>query len=397
MSASLSGYRFRQCGIETEKKMICRERLLRQFSELVAIDTESFHEGAMRDYMKRTLSELGLEVLEDDAPLKLKEYGEEAGNLYVRIPGTCPGKPLLFSSHLDTVKPGKGKKAIFQEDGRICSDGTTVLGADDAAGIASILEAVRVILERDLPHPDIELLFPVAEELYGKGSSVFDYSHIRAGDAYVLDLTGRIGTAALRAPTILSLDIVVKGKAAHAGFAPEEGINALSAAAAALQEIRTGHVSEETTVNFGMISGGKGRNIVPEEIRISGEVRSLIHADALRRSEEILHVFREKAGKVGASAEMTVREEVHAFSTDTDAYTVKRLQKAVQELWDRETELVSTFGGSDQNNFALHGIEGIVLANAMNEVHSVREYTETEELVHCAELTLELMTMKETT
>ena len=153
--------------------MISRERLLREFSELVAIDSESFHEGAMRDCMKKTLSGLGLEVLEDDAPQMLMEYGEEAENLYVRIPGNRSGRPLLFSSHLDTVKPGKGKKAVFMEDGRICSDGTTVLGADDAAGIASILEAVRVILEKDLPHPDIELLFPVAEELYGKGSSVF--------------------------------------------------------------------------------------------------------------------------------------------------------------------------------------------------------------------------------
>ena len=373
--------------------MISRERLLREFSELVAIDSESFHEGAMRDCMKKTLSGLGLEVLEDDAPQMLMEYGEEAGNLYVRIPGNRSGRPLLFSSHLDTVKPGKGKKAVFKEDGRICSDGTTVLGADDAAGIASILEAVRVILEKDLPHPDIELLFPVAEELYGKGSSVFDYSRIRAKDAFVLDLTGRIGTAALRAPTILSLDILVKGKAAHAGFAPEEGINALSVAVAALCEIRTGHVSEETTVNFGMISGGKGRNIVPEEIRISGEVRSLNHADALRRSEEILRTFQRNAERTGASAEIITREEVRAFSTDTNAYTVKRLQQAVQELWGREAELVSTFGGSDQNNFALHGIEGIVLANAMNEVHSVREYTETDELVRCAELTLRLMTM----
>lgn len=373
--------------------MVSKDRLFREFLSLVAIDAESFHEGAMRDHMKKSLSALGLEVLEDDAPQKLREYGEEAGNLFARIPGTCPGRTLLFSSHMDTVKPGKGKKAVCQEDGRICSDGTTVLGADDAAGIAAILEAVRVILENDLPHPDIELLFPVAEELYGKGSSVFDYDRIRARDAYVLDLTGRIGTAALRAPTILSLDILVKGRAAHAGFAPEEGINALSAAASALQEIRTGRVTKETTVNFGQISGGRGRNIVPEEIRISGEVRSLVHAEALRRSEEITAVFRKNAEKNGASAEVTVREEVRAFATGPDAYTVKRLQQAVRELWDGETQLVSTFGGSDQNNFALHGIEGIVLASAMNEVHSVREYTETDELVRCAELTLKLMTL----
>ena len=373
--------------------MVSKERLLQEFLSLVAIDSESFHEGAMRDYMKKTLSDLGMEVLEDDAPQKLREYGEEAGNLYARIPGNSPGRPLLFSSHLDTVKPGKGKKALFQGDGRICSDGTTVLGADDAAGIAAILEAVRVIREDDLPHPDIELLFPVAEELYGKGSSVFDYGCVRARDAYVLDLTGRIGTAALRAPTILSLDILVKGKAAHAGFAPEEGINALSAAASALQEIRTGHVSEDTTVNFGQISGGKGRNIVPEEIRISGEIRSLIHAEALCRSEEITEVFLRNAGKFGASAEVTVREEVRSFETGPDAYSVNRLRQAVRELWDGEAQLVSTFGGSDQNNFALHGIEGIVLANAMNEVHSVREYTEMDELVRCAELTLKLMTL----
>lgn len=375
--------------------MINGNRLVDTFLSLTAIDAESFHERAMCDRLKNELMELGLEVTEDAAPGALKEYGAQAGNILARLPGNMPGRGLLFSSHMDTVKPGNGKKAVFREGGRICSDGTTVLGADDAAGLSAILEALRVIREEKLPHPDLEILFPVAEELYGKGSRVFDYSRVRSRHAYVLDLTGKVGTAALRAPTILSLDITVRGKAAHAGFAPEEGINALTAASLALSRLQTGHVSEDTTVNFGQIRGGKGRNIVPEEIFIAGEIRSLRHEEALRRSEMIVGEFRKAAQELGARAEITVTEEVHAFSTKEDAFTVLRLQKAVRDLWGEEPVLVSTYGGSDHNNFALHGIEGIVLANAMNQVHSVREYTETSELIRCAELTLRLMTMPE--
>lgn len=376
--------------------MINEQRLLDTFRQLVSIDAESFHEGRMKEHLKCALSELGLSVQEDDAASALSDRGAEAGNLYARLPGTREGPPLLFSAHMDTVSPGTGKKAVFQPDGRITSGGTTVLGADDAAGLSAILEALATVRERGLPHPEIEILFPAAEEPYCRGTSVFDFSQVRSMTAYVLDLTGPIGTAAVRAPSILSLEIAVRGRGAHAGFAPEDGINALTAAARALAALPTGHTAEDTTVNFGVIQGGTGKNIVPAEVSLLGEIRSLRHEAALAEAEKVRDVFAREAAAIGARAEVNVIEEIRAYSVGEDEYVVRRLARTMERLGLGAPELVTTFGGSDNNNFAAHGIRGVVLACAMFDVHTVNEYTTVTDLVKSAELITGLMTMEDT-
>ena len=376
--------------------MIDKTRLLSEFERLVGFDCESFHEAEIKEYLRSALKGLGLEVTEDDAASALRSRGADAGNLYGLLPGTRAGAPLLFCAHMDTVSPGVGKKAVFHPDGRITSDGTTVLGADDAAGLAAILEALTVIRERGLPHPDIEVLFPVAEEPYCRGTSVFDFGRVRAKAAYVLDLTGPVGTAAVQAPSILSLDITVQGRASHAGFAPEDGINALTAAARALAALPTGHTAEDTTVNFGTIRGGTGKNIVPEQIVIRGEIRSLRHEAALAEAEKVREAFAREAAAVGAEAEVTVTEEIRAYRIGEEEYPVRRLAESMERLGMGAPTLVTTFGGSDNNNFAAHGIRGVVLACAMFDVHSVHEYTETDQLVKSARLITELMTGEDT-
>ena len=376
--------------------MICTERLLAEFQKLVSFDCESFHEAAIKDYLKEKLLALGLTVEEDDAAEKLGSGADGAGNLLGRLKGEEEGAPLLFCSHMDTVAPGRGKRALLLGGGKIVSDGSTVLGADDAAGLAAILEALCVIRERSLPHPDLEILFSAAEEPYCRGTSVFDFSRVRAETAYVLDLTGETGTAAVRAPSILSLEISVAGRAAHAGFAPEEGINALTIASRALAALPTGHVSEDTTVNFGVISGGAGKNIVPEGIRILGEIRSLRHEEALARAEDIRAVFAREAGRLGGAVTVDVTEEIRAYEIGEDEYVVRRFGAALASLGWGRAELITTYGGSDNNNLAAHGIRGIVMANAMYDVHTTGEYTTVEALRRCAELTLRLMTMEDT-
>lgn len=364
--------------------MTNRERIVAEFQKLVSIDAESFHEAEIAAYLAERLRALGLTVSQD-----------EAGNLFAVLTGTRSGEPLLFSSHMDTVSPGRGKRAVLHPDGTITSDGTTVLGADDAAGLAAILEALTVIREKGLPHPAIEVLFSAAEELYSRGCAGFDFSRVRSRSAYVLDLTGPIGTAAAAAPSILSLDISVTGRAAHAGFSPEEGSNALTIAARALAALETGRVEPDTTVNFGTIEGGSGKNIVPASVRIRGEIRSLRHEKALARAEEIRSRFASEAEALGGRAAVTVTEELRAYHIPEDAPVVRRFQAALASLGLGEGELITTFGGSDNNHFPLHGIQGIVLACAMENVHTTAEYTHVSELQRSAELTLRLMTIED--
>lgn len=363
------------------------ERIKKEFSELVAIDSVTFSERQMADCLAGKLRNLGFQVTEDQAG---ERYGGNAGNLYAYLPGTLPGEPVLFSAHMDTVSPGKGKRAVFCEDGRILSGGDTVLGADDLAGVVEILEGVRYVQEAGQPHRGIEILFAIGEEAHAKGTSVFDFSKVKSREAYVLDMSGEIGSAVLQAPSIVSFKAVMRGRAAHAGFEPEKGTNAIQAMSRAIAGIRQGRLDKETTLNIGMISGGEALNIVSEVCTCVGEARSYDHERVLQCVEQAKKVFVQSAEELGASCDFEERVEITAYRVGESQPIVKRFQESCARL-GIEPKLVSTFGGSDNNNFVRHGIDGIVLSCGMYQVHSTKEYTIVEELKKGAALVAELI------
>ena len=270
-------------------------------------------------------------------------YGGDTGNIFAVLDGELDGDPVIFCAHMDVVESGSGKKSVLEKDGTIHSAGDTVLGADDISGILEILYGVQLVLDSGKPHKKIEILFTIGEELYVKGSDVFDYSKVTAKQAYVLDLSGAVGTAARRAPSIISVRVEIKGKAAHAGFEPENGIHAIFAAANAVSRLCMGHVDEETTFNIGTIQGGTATNIVPDCCVLT------------------------------------------AYETPLESKSVTDFQKA-REILGFSGELAGTFGGSDNNSFAKNGIEGLVLSNGMYNAHSTREYTTVDDLYKGAEL-----------
>lgn len=370
------------------KPRIDRERLLEEFFRLVSIDSPTFGERTMGDYLKRQLTGLGFTVREDDAGEKL---GGSCGNLYAFSPGNGQGEPLLFACHMDTVEPAAGKRAVMDAAGRITSAGQTVLGADDLAGVAAVLEALRSLRAHKLEHRPLEILFTVAEEVYCRGAAVFDYSVLRAKEAYVLDLTGPVGLLANRAPTILSFTVRVKGKASHAGFAPEQGVHAIQTAADAVSCLPMGRLDEETTLNIGWIEGGTATNIVPEACLLRGEIRSYTHEKALDAAEAVQAAFADAADRRGARIEWKSEIHCHAYRTPENHPVVSRFQRACGRL-DICPELTGTFGGSDNNILARHGITGVVLACAMNGCHSCEEYTTADELERIAAVTQILMT-----
>lgn len=376
--------------------MIHRSRLVSQFKKMVEFDSETYQEREIADYLTGELKQLGFEVWEDDAGYRLKEklpeYGTAAptGNLYGFLKGTSNSSPILLSAHMDTVKPGIGKRAVEDEQGMITSEGNTVLGADDLSGIAAILEAVRVIRENNLPHPDIEVLFPVAEENYGKGSQLIDYSKIKSKQAYVFDLSGEIGLAATAAPTLLSFKIEVKGKTAHAGFCPQLGINAIEITAHAISKLKQGWVDEDTTVNIGKISGGKQTNIVSDECVVWGEIRSLKDHKAMEEWNKLKETFERTAASYGGSLEIVFEKQIEAYEIGDGEKVVERFKRVCRSLGLKGTTQY-TLGGSDNNHFVRNGIRGIVVACGMNEVHTPKEFTTAEELEKSALLALGLI------
>ncbi len=363
-------------------------RLIDTFTKLVSIDSPSYSERQMGDYVKSKLQKFGMLVIEDGAGEKI---GGNCGNIYGYLKGNTDRKPLMFCAHLDTVEPSRGKVAVIRQDGKITSRGNTVLGADDLTGVASILEALQVITENNLPHGPIEVLFTVAEEVYCKGSAEFEFAKVMSEEVYVLDLHGRVGTAAYTAPSILAFTARVRGKSSHAGFAPEKGIHAISAAADAIGMIPMGHIDEETTVNVGMITGGNATNIVPDSCVVKGEVRSLSHEKALKQVEYVKTQFEHSAFAAGATVEFEMIIASKAYETPTYHPVVTRFEKACGKL-GLPVMLTKTIGGSDNNVIAQNGIVGIVLANAMNQCHACDEFTTVEELARSAALTLALMT-----
>lgn len=369
---------------------IDEKRLIDLFCELVCIDSVSFHEKEMVETIKTKLVNLGIQAKEDHAG---EQIGGNAGNVYAKVAGAIEGSSLLFSAHLDTVEPGIGKEAKI-EDGKVVSVGQTILGADDLGGVAVILEALRILKENQIPHRTLELIFPVAEEVYGKGSAVLDYQKIESKEAYVLDLSGKVGTASLQEPTLISFVIQILGKGAHAGFEPEKGINAIAVAAAAINDCKQGRISEDTTLNFGKIEGGSVTNAVPKEVKIYGEIRSYQHKNALEHRNLVEETFQKHAKAYGAKINFESQICINAYQMKKEEPVVKRFAKACEEVGLRP-QYTKTFGGSDNNHFVRNNIKGIVLASAMEKVHTTDEYLEISELKKSLALVLALMTCKQ--
>lgn len=366
--------------------MIGEEEIRETFAELATIDSPSFGEREMADHIIELFAGIGIPLEEDDSAA---HTGGNAGNLH----GYCRGNgsdPILLSAHMDTVMPAFGKKAVFHPDGTITSDGTTVLGADDISGVTAIFEALRYLQENDIEHGDVELLFTTGEELYCKGARAFDYHCIRSKSALVLDLSGEIGTAAYAAPTILSFEATIQGKAAHAGFSPEKGIHAVKAACLAVASLPQGHLDPVTTANVGVISGGEGINIVPEKCVVKGEIRSLNHDNALKTEEHYREVFLNTAREAGATVTWKRQVDIQAYETPLSDPVVVAYERACRET-GVDPRWIRTFGGSDNNVFAQNGIRGLVIATSMNQVHSCGEYAKVSEIAQVAEILVRML------
>ena len=250
--------------------MIDRRRLEAEFLDLVRVSSASRREGAIAERLRATLSGFGVPVEEDDAG---RAVGGEVGNLLARFPGTAAGAPpLLLCAHMDTVVPCEGVRPVVNGD-VVRTDGATVLGGDDKAGIVAILEALRVVRGLGIPHGPVDVLFTICEEFGLLGAKHFDVARLRARTGLVLDVDG-VAELVTRAPAANRMEFTVHGLEAHAGVCPEQGISAIKVAAEAIAVMRLGRIDEETTANIGVIEGGFAANIVPNRVRLRAEARS---------------------------------------------------------------------------------------------------------------------------
>ena len=240
------------------------------FTELAALPSPPGEEREVADRVAAYMRDLGLEVSEDDAGERI---GANAGNLYARVGATDGGTALFFCAHLDTVPPDAGIEPVL-ENGVIHNAAGTILGADNKAAVAVMLEATRRLLAENRPHGGVELLFTPKEETGLHGAAAFDHERLQARIGYVYDQAAPIGEVILGAPYAHSMEVKFHGRAAHSGMHPEDGRSAIGAAARAIADFKLGRIDEDSTANVGLISGGTAGNIVPEWCSFLAEARS---------------------------------------------------------------------------------------------------------------------------
>ncbi|ACB85466.1 M20/M25/M40 family metallo-hydrolase [Natranaerobius thermophilus] len=368
--------------------MTNKDRLKELFFELAEIDSESGKERQMADRLKEKLRELGGDPYEDNAGEKM---GTEAGNVICRIEGDNSKEPVILSAHMDTVKPGVGKKPVIEGD-VIKSQGDTVLGSDDAGGIAAILEAIKTAQERNESHAPIEVVFTAYEEGGLNGSRRMDFNRLTAKKSYIFDSNGPVGTMIVEAPGQDKYDIKIKGRSAHAGLKPEDGINAIKVAAEIISDLKLGRLDDQTTANIGVIRAGEETNVVCPLAKMEGEARSRDEQRLKEVTEKMRQTCETYCEQYGAELEFDAQRLYSAYKLDQKDEVVQHCLNALNKV-GLQPKYEATGGGSDANIFNANGIETVNLGMGYEKVHTTDEYIPVKELENAADLAYYLITV----
>ena len=373
--------------------MVNRERLAETFKLLAEIDSISKEEGILAGKIKEILVSMGAETLVDNAGERI---GGDTGNLIAKFKGNAKAPPLLLNAHMDTVEPGRGVTAVLK-NGTFTSDGSTILGADDKSAIAILLETLYILKENNITHGPLEVVFTVCEEIGLLGAKHLDFSLLTATYGFAVDATDTEGIVT-RAPSANHLEFEIHGKDAHAGAAPEKGINAILLAGKAIADLELGRIDHETTCNIGIIEGGIATNIIPNLVTVKGEARSH-NEDKLnevtdRIAASFKKVIEEYKGKDTddelPSVDIRIKKDFSRTDIPLDHPVVVLANRAAENL-SRKMKTKTSGGGADANVFFEKGILTGVLGTGMRDMHTVRESVNLDDMIRTVELLLEII------
>ena len=357
------------------------EKLVKTFVELAEIPSPSWHEKNIMNYIIKRFSRLGAECITYRCA--------ESQNLLIRFKGNPARSSILLSGHMDTVIPCDRVKAVVTAT-KISSDGTSVLGSDDKAAIAAFIEAFEYIRKHRIEHGPVEILLTCAEELGLKGIKGFDLSVLKSRYAFVFDSSGNIGRVIVKAPYHSNMKIAIKGKASHAGMAPEKGINAIKVLAEIIAALPSGRIDDESTINVGIIAGGRATNIVPEDAGCSLEVRSIEKKKMLSIEKEVRRTVKTICLKNKAKYKIDRQLEYNGFNVSPDEKITQIVAAAMKRI-KITPEFIAMGGGSDTNIINNSHIRAINLSCGMQKIHSTEEFVMIKDLVKCTALVLSLI------
>jgi tripeptide aminopeptidase len=362
-----------------------RERLLDDFIRLCEIESPSKRERKVADAVRGELESLGLEVEEDDSGA---DTGSETGNLIARIPGPPERPTVLLCAHLDTV-PLSAPVEVVQENGVLSNRHEAILGADNKAAVATVLGAARRLASDGAP-VGVELLFTTCEEVALAGAKAVDRGRLRSDFGFVFDHASPVGELVLASPTYYRLELDFRGHAAHAGIRPEEGHNAIAAAARAVAAMEIGRLDDETTANVGEIAGGSAANVVAERCEVVLEARSLDDSRAGEVVSSMVDAATEAASDAECDVETTVERLFRGYRLQRSAPVVEIACRALRSC-GIEPLYINTGGGSDANALIAAGLPMVNLANGTERNHQPDESVTVDALETMLDVTLAIV------
>jgi len=345
-----------------------RQRLGETFASLCRIESPSGRERECADWVAAELDGMGLGVEEDGAGA---EAGSDAGNLFARLPGRSDAS-ILLCAHLDTVPLTAPVEPVVVNGGWENS-GDGILGADNKAAVAVMLELVRRLRgSGEPPAVGVELLFTVCEEVALRGAKAFDPGRLLSRFGYVFDHASPIGEIVVASPTYYRIIADVHGRAAHAGIRPENGRSAILAAARGVAAMRLGRLDSETTANVGTVSGGTNANVVPERCHVEAETRSIDAARAEATATEMVDHLQEAADASECDLDITVERMFEGYRARPRDPQVELAELALRDCGYEPHQIV-TGGGSDANALQTSGFACTNLANGTERNHEPTE------------------------
>ena len=208
----------------TPRQLALAEELVRQMQEMgiadAHVDADGYVYGTIPANCEKDIPVYGLIAHMDTAP---DAPGE---NIRARVTGPYTGGDVVLNEEKHIMLSPEEYPQLKNAVGKrlIVTDGTTLLGADDKAGVAEILSAAELLLTSDRKHGTVKLAFTPDEEI-GRGADRFDVAGFGADYAYTVD-GGAIGELEYENFNAASAKIVIRGKSIHPGSAKGQMVNA---------------------------------------------------------------------------------------------------------------------------------------------------------------------------
>jgi tripeptide aminopeptidase len=355
--------------------------------QLMQIPGKSCEEGAIADAVTARLLKAGAapSMIQRDTALWRTPTPGQTGNLVLKLPGTHRRPRRMLSAHLDTVPICVGCQPVVEQRTVRSADPDTGVGADDRAGVATILTAAVEILERGLPHPPLTFCWFVQEEIGLHGSRCVDRRMLGNPKLAFNWDGGPPEKLTVGATGGCRMEIEVTGLASHAGVAPEWGVSAITMASLAIADLQIngwhGLVKKgrkQGTSNVGVILGGDATNVVTDRVHLRAEARSHDAAFRQRIVQEMGKAFARAAKKVtnvaGATGNVTIstRVDYESFRLANDEPCVVVAGAVVRSIGLTPIRAVAN-GGLDANWTTRHGIPTVTLGCGQANPHTVSE------------------------